>query len=91
MIHGVRSPESFDPAVDPWGAQELVDASEESYEANFHSHRHGLATITDLIGAERDLMAARYTLIQSKADLLVSSAALLHATGTALLPNARTH
>ncbi len=69
----------------------LVDASEESYQANFLSHRHGLATITDLIGAERDLMAARYALIQSKADLLVSSAALLHATGETSTPSTRTH
>jgi outer membrane protein len=69
----------------------LVDASEESYQANFLSHRHGLATVTDLIGAERDLMAARYTLIQSKADLLVSSAALLHATGETSASSARTH
>jgi hypothetical protein len=34
-----------------------------------------------LIGAERDLMAARYTLIESKANLLVSSSALVHAVG----------
>jgi outer membrane protein len=72
-------------------SEALVSASEESYQANFESHRHGLATITDLIGAERDLMAARYTLIQSKADLLVSSAALLHAIGAASTPSARTH
>jgi len=68
----------------------LVTASEESYQANLQSHRHGLATVTDLIGAERDLMAARYTLIQNKADLLVSSAALLHATGAALPRSTRT-
>jgi len=59
----------------------LVAASEESYSANLESHRHGLATITDLIGAERDLMAARYTLIQTNAELLISSSALVHAVG----------
>jgi outer membrane protein len=63
-------------------SEALVNASEESYQANLQSHRHGLATITDLISAERDLMAARYTLIQNKAELLISSCALLHATGT---------
>jgi len=62
-------------------SQALVDASEESYNANLESHRHGLATITDLISSERDLMTARYTLVQSKADLLVSSSALVYAVG----------
>jgi outer membrane protein len=63
-------------------SEALVAASQESYEANLESHRHGLATITDLISSERDLMTARYTLIQSKADLLVSSCALAYAVGT---------
>ena len=62
-------------------SQALVTASEESFNANLESHQHGLATITDLIGAERDLMAARYTLVQSKADLLISSSAVVHAVG----------
>jgi len=62
-------------------AQALLTASEESYAANFESHRYGLATITDLITSERDLMSARYTFIQAKADLLISSCNLLHAVG----------
>jgi outer membrane protein len=69
-------------------AAALVTASEESYNANFESHRHGLATITDLIGAERDLMAARYTLVQTRAELLVSSSALVHAVGAESASNA---
>jgi outer membrane protein len=64
-------------------SETLVTASQESYDANFESHRRGLATITDLIGAERDLMAARYTLIQTKAGLLISSSAVVHAVGGA--------
>jgi len=32
-------------------AQSLVTASEEAYNANLESHRHGLAMVTDLIGA----------------------------------------
>jgi len=64
-------------------SEALVAASEESYEANLESHRRGLATITDLISAERDLMAARYTRIQNRAGLLISSAALVHALGGA--------
>ena len=70
-------------------AQALLDSSEESFAANFESHRYGLATITDLITAERDVMSARYTLIQSKADLLITSSNLLHATGAASAASAR--
>ncbi len=62
-------------------SQALLTASEDSYDANLESHRHGLATITDLISSERDLMTARYTLVQNKADLLVSSSALVYAVG----------
>jgi outer membrane protein len=62
-------------------SEALLEASQESYNSNLESHRHGLATITDLITAERDLMAARYTLVQTQADLLVSSSALVHAVG----------
>ena len=69
----------------------LIAASQESYTSNLESHRHGLATITDLIGAERDLMAARYTLVQSKADLLVSSSALVHAVGAESASDAPSH
>jgi outer membrane protein len=72
-------------------SEALVAASEESYNANLESHRHGLATITDLIGAERDLMGARYTLVQTKAELLVSSSALVHAVGAESVPNAPVH
>jgi len=72
-------------------SETLVTASEESYNANLQSHRHGLATITDLISAERDLMGARYTLVQSKADLLVSSSALVHAVGAESASNAPPH
>lgn len=64
-------------------SEALVTASEDSYEANLESHRRGLATITDLIGAERDLMGARYTLVQTRAGLLISSSALVHALGGA--------
>jgi outer membrane protein len=72
-------------------AETLLAASEESYNANLESHQHGLATITDLIGAERDLMAARYTVVQSKADLLVSSSALVHAVGAESVSHAQPH
>ncbi len=69
-------------------SEALVAASEESYSANLESHRHGLAVATDLVGSERDLMAARYTLVQDKAELLVSSSALVHAVGAESASNA---
>ena len=35
----------------------------------------------DLLSAERELAAARYTMIRSKAELLISAAAVTFATG----------
>src|SRR5215469_2575619 len=64
-------------------SEALVAASQEAYDANLDSHRHGLATITDLVNAERDLMGARYTVIQNKAAVLITSSALVHAVGGA--------
>jgi outer membrane protein len=59
----------------------LLTASQSSYDSNVKSYGHGLATIIDLLSAERELATARYTIIQSKADLLVSAAAVTFATG----------
>ena len=53
----------------------LVATSQEAYDANLESHRHGLATITDPVNAERDLMGSRYMLIQDKAGRMISSSA----------------
>ncbi len=63
-------------------AEALLTASQSSYDSNVKSYNHGLATIIDLLSAERELAAARYTLIQSKAELLISAAAVTFATGT---------
>jgi len=63
-------------------------ASQSSYKSNFRSYGRGLATIVDLLSAERELAAARFTIIQSKAELLISVAALTFATG-AIPPEAR--
>src|SRR5277367_230760 len=62
-------------------AEALLTASQSSYDSNVKSYGHGLATIIDLLSAERELATARYTIIQSKADLLVSAAAVTFATG----------
>jgi len=62
-------------------AQSLIDASNESYEANRETYRQGLSTIVELLTAERDLANARYTFIGSKAQLLTSYASVIHAAG----------
>jgi outer membrane protein len=60
----------------------LLAASQEAYEGTLESYRSaGLATVLDLLAAERDLARARTTEIQSRADLLTSSAALTFAAG----------
>jgi outer membrane protein len=63
-------------------AQALLAASEEAYAATLESYRSaGLATVLDLLAAQRDVARARFTDIQSRADLLQSTAALLFAAG----------
>jgi outer membrane protein len=69
-------------------AQVLLAASQSSYKSNFRSYGLGLATIVDLLSAERELAAARFTMIQSKAELLISAAAVTFATG-AIPPEAK--
>jgi outer membrane protein TolC len=69
-------------------AQALLAASQSSYQSNFRSYGFGLATIVDLLSAERELAAARFTIIQSKAELLISAAAVTFATG-AIPPEAK--
>jgi outer membrane protein TolC len=60
----------------------LLTASEEAYASTLESYRTaGLATVLDLLAAERDLARARTTEIQSRAELLTTSAALTFAAG----------
>jgi outer membrane protein len=60
----------------------LLAASEEAYASTLESYRSaGLATVLDLLAAQRDLARARTTEIQSRAELLTASAALTFAAG----------
>jgi outer membrane protein TolC len=60
----------------------LLAASEEAYAATRESYQSaGLATVLDLLAAQRDLARARFTEIQTRADLLRASAALVYAAG----------
>jgi outer membrane protein TolC len=61
----------------------LLGAAEEASASTFESYQSaGLATVIDLLAAQRDLARARFTEIQSRADLLQSAAALVHAAGS---------
>jgi outer membrane protein len=59
----------------------LLRASQSAYYSNFGSFKGGLATIVDLLSAERDLADAKYTMVGSRADLLIAAAAVAYATG----------
>ncbi len=60
----------------------LLTASEEAYASTLESYRSaGLATVLDLLAAQRDLARARTTEIQSRAELLTTSAGLTFAAG----------
>ena len=60
----------------------LLAASQEAYESTLESYRSaGLATVIDLLAAQRDLARARTTDIQSRAELLTAAAALTFAAG----------
>lgn len=60
----------------------LLASSQEGYEATLTSYRSaGLSTVLDLLTAQRNLAAARTTLIESRAELLTASAALTFAAG----------
>ena len=68
-------------------AKALLEASQESYNANLDTYRQGLSTIVELLTADRDLANARYTIVQSRADLLTSSAAVAYAVGAVEMPS----
>jgi outer membrane protein len=60
----------------------FLTASQEAYESTLESYRSaGLATVLDVLAAQRDLARARTTEIQSRAELLTTSAALTFAAG----------
>jgi len=60
----------------------LLAASQEAYDSTLESYRSaGLATVIDLLAAQRDLARARTTEIQIRAELLTDSAALTFAAG----------
>jgi outer membrane protein len=60
----------------------LRAAAEEAYAATLESYQAaGLATVLDLLAAQRELARARFTEIQSRADLLRASSSLVFAAG----------
>jgi outer membrane protein len=74
---------AFETAVRKYGyAQALLAASQAAYNSNLHSFNQGLATIVDLLAAERDLADAKYTMIRSRAEVMISAAAVACSVGT---------
>ncbi len=60
----------------------LLAASQEAYAATLESYQEaGLATVLDLLAAQRDFARARFTEIQSRADILQATSALVFASG----------
>lgn len=59
----------------------LVRASEEAFDSVAAAYERGLATITELVTAERNLQQSRSTLVSTRAGLLVSAAELAFAAG----------
>jgi outer membrane protein TolC len=62
-------------------AEALLAASQSAYDSNLRSFNLGLATIVDLLAAQRDLADAEYTIIRSRADVLISAAAVAYSVG----------
>jgi outer membrane protein TolC len=60
----------------------MLKASEKTYEAATASFQQGLVTVIELITAERNLAAARYTEIDSKRAILDSAASLVFSAGS---------
>jgi outer membrane protein len=63
-------------------AEALLASSQSAYDANLRSFNQGLATIVDLLTAERDLADAKYTIIRSRAEVLISAAAAAYSAGS---------
>lgn len=61
----------------------MLKASENAYEGALKAYDQGVATVIELITAERNLAQARYTDIDSRSSLLLSVAALVYSSGTA--------
>lgn len=62
----------------------MLKASEKAYEGASKSYDQGVATVIELITAERNLAQARYTEIDSKSSLLTAAASLVYAAGSGL-------
>ncbi|MCH2144096.1 MAG: TolC family protein [Phycisphaerales bacterium] len=60
----------------------LVESSREAYEAMLATYEVGLATITQLIDAEKDLAESLSTLVETRSFLLTSSARVSLAIGS---------
>ena len=60
----------------------LVESSREAYDAMISAYDVGLATITELIDAEKDLAASLATLVTTRSELLTTSASVAYFMGS---------
>ena len=68
-------------------AVNMLRAAEAGYESALKSYEQGLATVIELLTAERNLAQARYTEIDSKSSLLTAAASLTFAAGGSTAEN----
>lgn len=59
----------------------MLRAAEAGYESGLKSYEQGVATVIELLTAERNLAQARYTEIDSRSSLLTAAASLAFAAG----------
>lgn len=62
----------------------LVESSRESYEAMLAAYEVGLATIMELVAAEKDLASALATLVETRSFLLTSTARVSYSIGSGI-------
>jgi len=68
-------------------AAALLEASQQAYDDSLASYRQGLGTLTDLLGARRELSRARFVELDTKVQLLQSAATLAFSTGDSPAPD----
>ncbi len=78
-----RSYYSFQTAVQTFKySEEFLKYTEETYEAALGSYKEGIATILDVLSAQKALSRARAQIIQSRTQWVISLAGIAYATGT---------
>lgn len=67
-------------------AEKLVRSAESAYAASLESYQHGLGTYVDVMNAQRNLTAARGTVVDTRAAIFTSETALALSIGELAKP-----